>query len=68
MKKDEIKKSSQEDLEKKEFELRKELVKLQTQSAMGTQLKSPGQIKQIRRNIARIRTEMKNKERTDKHE
>ena len=61
MKKDEIKRSSIEDLEKKKIELRKELVKLNAQVATGTQVKSPGQIKQVKRNIARIETEMKNK-------
>ncbi len=66
MNNDEIKRTSKEDLEKKEFELRKELIKLNAQVATGTQLKSPGQIKQIKRNIARIATELKNKERNTK--
>lgn len=66
MKKDEIKRSSVEDLGKKKVELRKELVKLNAQAAMGTQIKSPGQIRQIRRNIARIETEIKNKQRDTK--
>ncbi len=61
MKKDEIRSSTAGDLRKRIVELRKELIKLNAQSAMGTQLKSPGQIKQIRRNIARIMTEIKNK-------
>ena len=47
--------------EKKEIELRKELVKLNAQVAMGTQIKSPGQISQVKRNIARIKTEIKHK-------
>jgi large subunit ribosomal protein L29 len=61
MKKDEVRNATSGDLKKKVVELRKELIKLNAQSAMGTQLKSPGQIRQIRRNIARIVTEMKNK-------
>jgi ribosomal protein L29 len=61
MKNDEIRRTSVQDLNSKLTELRKELVKLYGQAAMGTQLKSPGQIKQIKRNIARIETELKNK-------
>ncbi len=68
MKNNEIRKTSAPDLEKKLSELQKELVKFHTQAAMGTQLKSPGQIRQIKRNIARIKTEQNNKVRTNKHE
>jgi ribosomal protein L29 len=60
---EEIRKSSAEELLSKEKELKKELVKLQAQVAMGTQIKSPGQIGEIKKNIARIETEMKNKQR-----
>lgn len=60
---DEIKRTSVPDLNKKLIELKKEQIKLNSQAAMGTQLKSPGQIKQIKRNIARIKTELKNMER-----
>jgi len=63
MKMDEIKRTSVPDLNKKLIELKKEQIKLNAQAAMGTQLKSPGQIKQIKRNIARIKTELKNMER-----
>jgi len=66
MKKEEIRRSNHSDLLKKEIELRKELVKLNAQVAMGTQVKSPGQIKQVKRNIARIKTELKNKPRDTK--
>lgn len=66
MKNDEIRRTSAEDLEKKIIELRKELVKLNAQVATGTQIKSPGQISQVKRNIARINTELKNKLRDTK--
>jgi large subunit ribosomal protein L29 len=59
MKNSEIRRMSPEDLEKKAEELRSELVKLYAQVAMGTQVKSPGQISQIKKNIARIKTQMK---------
>ena len=61
MKMNEIRRTSLEDLEQKEIELRKELVKLNAQVAMGTQIKSPGQLSQVKKNIARIKTEIKHK-------
>lgn len=63
MKMEEIRKSTAADLIIKEKELMKEMIKLQAQVAMGTQLKSPGQIREIRKNIARIETELNNKQR-----
>ena len=66
MKITEIRKTSKEDLEEKLSELKKEQIKLYAQVATGTQLKSPGQIRQIKRNIARINTVLKNKERKSK--
>lgn len=62
----ELKRSSRENLSEREAELRKELVKLRAQVAMGTQLKSPGQIREIRKNIARIQTELNEQERNAK--
>jgi large subunit ribosomal protein L29 len=63
MKAKELAKSSASDLASKRTELQKELIKLHAQVAMGTQIKNPGQIREIRRNIARIETELKTKER-----
>ncbi len=60
---DEIMRSNENDLKNRIVELRKELVKLNSQVATGTQLKSPSQIKVLKRNIARIMTVLKNKER-----
>ena len=37
-------------------EFRKELVKLNAQASMGTAMKNPGQLKQTKKNIARMMT------------
>lgn len=59
MKKKEIQKLSNEDLEKKLTELRLELMTLQGQAATGTPPKNPGRIKQIKRIIAKLLTKQK---------
>jgi len=56
-----------EDMEKEELktrlaELKKELIKLNAQVATGTNPKNPGQIKQLKKSIARILTAMSRKE------
>jgi len=56
MKAKEIRSMSKEDLNAKLEELRKELMKINAQIATGTTPKSPGQAKQIKKNIARILT------------
>ena len=56
MKAKELVQLSLEELEKKENELAMELMKLQTQVASGTTPKNPGQIKKIKKSIARIHT------------
>jgi large subunit ribosomal protein L29 len=60
MKNKEIKSKSKEELEGQLLELNKELVKLNTQVATGTTLKSPGQVRNIKKTIARILTQLKN--------
>ena len=62
MKKKEIKSMNEQELEKMLAELQKDLIKLNAQVATGTQLKSPGQVKTIKKNIARVMTRLKNKE------
>ena len=52
----EIKNYTPEELQKKVKELNLELMKLRSQVATGTTPKSPGQIRAIKRNIARIKT------------
>jgi len=47
---------SKEDLNTKLVELKKELIKVNAQISTGTTPKSPGQVRQIKKNIARILT------------
>ena len=61
MKIKELRQNSEEDLRKKKDELRKELIKLNAQVATGTTPKSPGQIKDIKKTVARIETVLQNK-------
>ena len=61
MKIKEIRATSIEDLDGKLIELKKELIKINAQVATGTTPKSPGQIKQIKKTIARILTISKEK-------
>ena len=57
----ELKSISEEELKKRIGELKQELIKINAQVATGTTPKNPGQIKQMRRTIARIKTILKNK-------
>lgn len=56
MKIKEIRALSNEDMVAKVAELRKELIKLNAQVATGTTLKSPGQVKQTKKTIAKLLT------------
>ncbi|MFH1589762.1 MAG: 50S ribosomal protein L29 [archaeon] len=58
----ELKPLNNEDLEKKLTEAELELIKLNSQVATGTTIKSPGQIKQLKKTIARIKTIQKQNE------
>lgn len=62
MKIKEIRKLKGEELQKKKSELKTELIKLKGQSATGTPPKSPGQIKQIKRTLAKMKTLQREKE------
>ena len=57
----EIRKMSKEEREKTLAELRAELIKLRTQAYLGT-LANVGKIKQVRKDIARILTVMREEE------
>lgn len=59
--KNSLKSKSKEELQTQLTELKKELIKINTQVATGTTLKSPGQVKKTKRTIARILTELKTK-------
>lgn len=52
--KKELKNMNKEDLKDKLQEIRKELIKENAQIAVGTTPKSPGQIKQMKKTVARI--------------
>ena len=54
MKISEIKSLDSNALDEKLSELRKELVKINAQIAIGTALKNPGQVREIKKTIARI--------------
>ena len=56
MKSKELKIMSELDLENKLVELKKELMKINSQIAIGTLPKSPGKIKYMKRTIAKILT------------
>jgi large subunit ribosomal protein L29 len=56
MKAKEIRSMSKDDLKAKLEELKKELIKINAQISTGTTPKSPGQVKQVKKNIARILT------------
>ena len=56
MKSKELKVMSELDLKNKELELKKELMKINSQIAIGTLPKSPGKIKYMKRAIAKILT------------
>jgi len=50
------------DLNSKLSELKKELMKLNAQKSTGSSLKNPGQVRQTKKNIARILTLIKQNE------
>ena len=60
--KKELKNMNKEDLKDKLQEIRKELIKENAQIAVGTTPKSPGQIKQMKKTVARIIQLLNNKE------
>ncbi len=68
MKAKELRQLTKEELQNKINELKKDLMKINTQTATGTAVKESGQIKKIKRTIARILTILKTKEAIAKHE
>ena len=56
MKVKELKVMNKSDLESKMVELKKELMKINSQIAIGTIPKSPGKVREIKRTIAKILT------------
>ena len=68
MKKLELKQKSNEELTKQLTELKKDLMKLNSQRSTGTVPENPGNIKKFRRMIARINTMLKIKQSEVKNE
>lgn len=62
IKKSELKNISKESIEGKMKELKKELMKYNSQRAVGTAIENPGKIKEIRRSIAKLLTIQNNKQ------
>lgn len=61
VKKKELKQLNQEALKSKLEDLKKDLMKINTQRASGSSVENPGRIKHVRRTIARIKTFIKTK-------
>ena len=68
MKNKDLRSKKTEELKKILEESKKELIKLNTQVATGTTLKSPGQVKKTKKTIAKINTLLKQKEDKKKDE
>ena len=62
MKIKDLKSMSEKELKEKMAELRLELIKYGTQIATGTNPKSPGQVRELKKTIARIKTVLKTME------
>ena len=62
MKRKEIRTAGKEELEGKLIELKKELMKQNAQVRIGTTPTNPGKIKQMKKMIAKIITQLKNTE------
>ncbi len=61
-----LKELSKEDMNKKMEELRRDLMKFNAQISTGTPPENPGQVRNVKRTIARLKTFLKNKEEGDK--
>ncbi len=66
LKKSDLEKMEKKDLEKQLTELRKELIKVNAQIATGTVPENPGNVKNIKKNIARILTKFNMKKMEEK--
>ena len=58
IKKNELKQLTEPLIAQKMFDLRKELLKLNSQRAMGTSLENPGKIKLVKKTIAKLNTRL----------
>ena len=58
IKKNELKQMGETQIMQKLFDLKKELLKLNSQRAMGTTMENPGKIKQVKKTVARLYTRL----------
>ena len=68
MKTKELRLMNEQDTELKSVELKKELMKINSQIAIGTVPKSPGKIREIKRTLAKILTVKRQKEESKRNE
>jgi len=68
LKKSELKQMNEKACNDKLVELRKELIKINTQIAMGTTPENPGRIREIKKTIAKLETRNNLREVVKKHE
>tara|TARA_Y100000310_G_scaffold345610_1_gene467276 strand:- start:590 stop:802 length:213 start_codon:yes stop_codon:yes gene_type:complete len=66
LRKSDLAKMEKKDLEKQLTELRKELIKVNAQIATGTVPENPGDVKNIKKNIARILTKFNSRKMEEK--
>ena len=58
IKKNELKTLQEPQIQQRLFDLKKELLKLNSQRAMGTTLENPGKIKQVKKTVAKLYTRL----------
>ena len=58
IKKNELKQLNEPQINQKLFDLKKELLKLNSQRAMGTTLENPGKIKLVKKTVAKLYTRL----------
>jgi large subunit ribosomal protein L29 len=62
----ELKSLPQEELDKRLLEMKKELLKQSVQANSGANTQNPGKLREVKKNIARIKTIVKEREVKDK--
>lgn len=66
IKKSELKQMKEPQLKEKLIELKKEMMKINSQRAVGTVPENPGRVKEVRKTIARILTKLAQMEKSSK--
>ena len=68
IKKSELKQMKEQQLKEKLIDLKKEMMKINSQRAVGTVPENPGRVKEVRRTIARVLTKLSQLEKEPKKE